>query len=52
MKDWKVWRVVNRMTGEVLIEGRKRDCVNYWYPRWCYERKPLELVQTERLLVS
>ena len=52
MKNWKVWQVINNVTGEVLMEGRKRDCENYWYPRWCYERMPIVLVQTNTLLVG
>lgn len=52
MKNWKVWQVINARTGEVLMEGRKQDCVKYWYPRWCYERQPLVLHRTDELLMA
>lgn len=50
--NWKVWQVINQATGEVVMEGRKNDCVRYWYPRWCYARQPLVMVRTTRLLMA
>lgn len=39
MKNWKVWKVIDEKTGEVLFEGRKKDAVSFWYPRYVYGRQ-------------
>lgn len=36
---YKVWKVIDERTGEVVFSGRKKDAERYWFPRWCYERK-------------
>lgn len=52
MKNWKIWKVINEQTGEVLFEGRKRDAIKVWYPLWVYERKHyIGIYQTSKNLV-
>lgn len=36
---FKVWKVIDERTGEVVFAGRKRDAVRYWYPRNVYSRQ-------------
>lgn len=36
---YKVWKVIDNRTNEVLFAGRKRDAVRYWYPKFVYEHK-------------
>ena len=39
MKNWKVWKVIDERTNEVVFSGRKQDAVKYWYPRYTYSRQ-------------
>ena len=36
---YKVWKVIDERTNEVVFAGRKKDAERYWYPRYIYGRE-------------
>ena len=33
---YKVWKVIDERTHEVVFSGRKKDAIRFWYPRNVY----------------
>ena len=52
-RTYKVWMVVDGRTGEVVLSGRRKACVDFIYPRFVYSHEFFwELYRTDENMVE